>query len=231
MATVSSPSGVPGAARFALPQSWTLGDLQRHLGGISADRVRLFPLPGTGTADDADAVQRGGERLCVLVDGVLVDKPMGTLESLIAMEAVFALRRYLEDHPLWVTLGAGGLLQIGPRLVRRPAVSCISWEKFAGRKRPTDRVWAVVPDLPVEVLSLGNTPAEMERKLADWLAAGTKVVWIIDPATRTAVVQWSDDASVIGKSLLSADDALTAQSILPGLAVRVAAVIGQHPSG
>jgi Uma2 family endonuclease len=225
MATGSSPSGVADASSFALPQSWTLGDLQRHLGDISADRVRLFPLPGTGTADDAEAVQRGGDRLCELVDGVLVEKPMGTLESLVAMEVAFALRRYLEDHPLAVVLGADGLLQIGPKLVRGPDVSFISWDRFPGRTLPTERVWAVVPDLAVEVLSPGNTPAEMERKVNDYLAAGTKVVWIIDPAMRTAVVQWMDDASVIAKSLLSADDTLTARSILPGLSVPVAAVL------
>ncbi|MFZ4734101.1 MAG: Uma2 family endonuclease [Pirellulales bacterium] len=225
MATGSSPSGVADASSFALPQSWTLGDLQRHLGDISADRVRLFPLPGTGTADDAEAVQRGGDRLCELVDGVLVEKPMGTLESLVAMEVAFALRRYLEDHPLGVVLGADGLLQIGPKLVRGPDVSFISWDRFPGRTLPTERVWAVVPDLAVEVLSPGNTPAEMERKVNDYVAAGTKVVWIIDPAMRTAVVQWMDDASVIAKSLLSADDTLTARSILPGLSVPVAAVM------
>ncbi|MFM7519143.1 MAG: Uma2 family endonuclease [Planctomycetota bacterium] len=224
MATVSTPSVAADAAPFALPQSWTLGDLQRHLGGIPIDRVRLFPLPGTGTADDTETVQRDGERLCELVDGVLVEKPMGTLESLVAMEVAFALRRYLEDHPLGVVLGADGLLQIGPKLVRGPDVSFISWEKFPGRTLPTDRVWAVVPDLVVEVLSPGNTQAEMEREVTDYLSAGTHVVWIIDPATRTALVH-TVSAAGVGKALLTADDRLTATALLPGLSIPVSAVL------
>jgi Uma2 family endonuclease len=225
MATVSSPSGVADVPPFALPHSWTLGDLQRHLGDISADRVRLFPLPGTGTADDAEAVQREGDRLCELVDGVLVEKPMGTLESLVAIEMAFALRRYLEDHPLGVVLGADGLLQIGPKLVRGPDVSFISWERFPGRTLPTERVWAVVPDLAVEVLSPGNTPAEMERKVNDYLAAGTKVVWVIDPAMRTAVVHRRDDAAGIMVSPIAADGSLSASSLLPGLSIPITALL------
>ena len=225
MATVSSPSGIADNSTFSLPHSWTLGDLQRHLGDISADRVRLFPLPGTGTADDAEAVQQEGNRLCELVDGVLVEKPMESLKSLVAIEVAFALRRYLEDHPLGVVLGADGLLQIGPKLVRGPDVSFISWKRFPGRTLPTERVWAVVPDLAVEVLSPENTSAEMARKVNDYLTAGTKVVWIIDPTTRTAVAHQMDDASTIVKSLLSKDAGLTATSILPGLSVPVAAVL------
>ena len=225
MATVSSPSGIADNSTFSLPHSWTLGDLQRHLGDISADRVRLFPLPGTGTADDAEAVQREGDRLCELVDGVLVEKPIESLKSLVAIEVAFALRRYLEDHPLGVVLGADGLLQIGPKLVRGPDVSFISWERLPGRTLPTERVWAVVPDLAVEVLSPENTSAEMARKVNDYLTAGTKVVWIIDPTTRTAVAHQMDDASTIVKSLLSKDAGLTATSILPGLSVPVAAVL------
>ena len=225
MATVSSPSGIADGSPFSLPHWWTLGDLQRHLGDISADRVRLFPLPGTGTADDAEVVQREGNSLCELVDGVLVEKPIESLKSLVAIEVAFALRRYLEDHPMGVVLGADGLLQIGPKLVRGPDVSFISWERFPGRTLPTERVWAVAPDLAVEVLSPGNTPAEMERKVNDYFTAGTKVVWIIDPATRTAVVRQMDEASMIVKSLLSKDAGLTATSILPGLSVPVAAVL------
>jgi len=131
---------------------------------VSGSFLRL----GTGTADDAELIQREGNRLCELVDGVLVEKPIESVKSLVAIEVAFALRRYLEDHPLGVVLGADGLLQIGPKLVRGPAVSFISWERFPGRTLPTERVWAIVPDLAVEVLSPGNTPAEMAWKVNDY---------------------------------------------------------------
>ncbi len=54
--------------------------------------------------------------------------------------------------------------------VRGSDVSFISWERFTGSTIPMDRVLAVVPDLAVEVLAPGNTPAEMDRKVNDCLA-------------------------------------------------------------
>lgn len=222
---MSPTSGAAGGGPFPVPQSRTLGDLQRHLGRIPIDRVRLFPPPGTGTAGDAEAGQREGDRLCELVDGVPLVKLVGTLESLVAMEVAFALRRYLEEHPLGVVLGADSLLRIGPNLVRGPDVSFISWERFPGRKLPTDRGWAVVPDLAVDVLSPEQTAAEMERKVHDYLAAGTKVVWIIDPSARTAVVHEEGVATGGVQSVPLSDGAMTARSILPGLSVAVTAVL------
>ena len=42
------------------------------------------------------------------------------------------------------------------------------------------------PDLAIDVLSQGNTEAEMQRKLRDYFAAGVRLVWYIDPDTRSA---------------------------------------------
>lgn len=129
-----------------------------------------------------------------MVDGVLVGKAIGTLESLVAMEVAFALRTWLEVHPPGMVLGADGLLQLGPQLVRGPSVSRIRWERFPGRDLPVDRILGVVPDLAVEVLSTGNTQGEMERKVADYPGAGAGLVWIVHPATRTAVVHLAGGA-------------------------------------
>ncbi len=55
--------------------------------------------------------------------------------------------------------------------MRIPDVSFISWDKFPNRKLPRDRVFAVVPDLAIEILSEGNTPQEMELKLDEYFRA------------------------------------------------------------
>lgn len=224
MATVSGRMASEPRVLPSLPPLWSLGDLQRHLGGIPADRVRLYPLPGTGIPDDADRSCESGTSLCELVDGVLVEKPMGTLESFVAMEVAFALRTWLETHRLGVVLGADGLLQLGPQLVRGPDVSFLRWERFPDRKLPVERVWAVVPDLAVEILSQGNTPAEMERKVADYLGAGTRLVWIIDPASRTAVVHAADESGGVARMAIDASGELQAGDVLPGFSLKLATV-------
>jgi Uma2 family endonuclease len=66
-----------------------------------------------------------------------------------------------------------------------------------GRELPADPIFSVVPDLAVEILSPSNTVREMERKLREYFTAGTRLVWIVDPATSTARVYTSPvDCSV-----------------------------------
>ncbi len=56
----------------------TLADLLEQLGGITPDRVRFRPAPGTATEEDVLAIRHSPERrLCEVVDGVLVEKAMG----------------------------------------------------------------------------------------------------------------------------------------------------------
>ncbi len=68
----------------------TMADLLRELGDIPPDRVLLRPCPAT----EADVVwlDDHADRLCELVDGVLVEKPMGLRESFLAMAIGSTLR-------------------------------------------------------------------------------------------------------------------------------------------
>ena len=59
----------------------TVADLHEHLGGVSPSRVRFQPWPGTATVRDVIAVHDVENRLCELVDGVLVEKVMGFRET------------------------------------------------------------------------------------------------------------------------------------------------------
>jgi tRNA A37 methylthiotransferase MiaB len=54
----------------------TVADLLESLGDIPPERIRMRPLPGTATEDDVLAVHASEKRLCELVDGVLVEKPI-----------------------------------------------------------------------------------------------------------------------------------------------------------
>ncbi len=56
------------------PEIPTLGNLLDRLGGISADRVRYYPLPGTATVADVAAIHDREETTFELIDGVPVAK-------------------------------------------------------------------------------------------------------------------------------------------------------------
>ena len=62
----------------------------------------------------------------------------------------------------------------------------IAWERFPNRQLPREPIPALAPDLAIEVLSEGNTEQEMQRKLHDYFTAGVRLVWYIDPRSRSA---------------------------------------------
>jgi Uma2 family endonuclease len=96
--------------------------------------------------------------------------------------------------------------------IRVPDVAFLSWRHFPGRLLPPEPVPAIALDLAVEVLSAGNTRAEMVRKLDDYFAAGVKLVWFIDPSSQSATVYEDRDRSC----QLSLSDSLSGGSVLPG---------------
>jgi Uma2 family endonuclease len=72
--------------------------------------------------------------------------------------------------------------------VRIPDVAFFSWDRMPGRKRPPEPIPTLAPDLAIEVLSRGNTHAEMRNKRRDLFSVGVSLVWEIDPRARTTHV-------------------------------------------
>jgi Uma2 family endonuclease len=199
------------------PPNWTMADLQRHLGDISLERILLYRSPGTATEEDALWLDDHEDRICELVDGVLVEKVMSSYESLLAMLLGFLLQEFLEKHPLGVILGEAGQLRILPKKLRVPDVAFIAWDRFPDGKLPKDRVYRVAPDLAVEFLSDGNTPLEMERKLDEYFEAGVRLVWYIDPRSRTASIHIARNS----ETKIDVEGFLDGQDVLPGFSLRL----------
>lgn len=205
------------ASQTPLPAHWTMADLQEHLGGIPANRIRLFPPPGTATEEDVLSIEAHEDRHCELVDGILVEKPMASYESMLALYLGYFLHGYLENNPLGMVLGPDGPLRILPSKMRIPDVSFILWESFPEKKRPRDKVYRVAPDLAVEILSEGNTEAEMNIKLREYFEAGVRLVWYVDPRTRSAQLYKSVDSV----TTIDANGLLEGGDVLPGFQLRL----------
>jgi len=187
-------------------------DLIDELGGIAPERIRLRPLPGTAREQDVVQVHDHENRLCELVDGVLVEKAMGSIESLLATALAHQISTFIDETNLGVVLGADAMLRLAPGLVRMPDVSYIAWDKIPGGEFPEEPITGLVPDLAVEVLSVSNTPGEMERKVQEYFAAGVQLVWLIDPKARIAVVYTGPHES----RRLRSNQTLDGDPVLPG---------------
>lgn len=194
-----------------------MGDLLQSL-GVSADRVRLTPAPGTATVRDVARLLDRHERKFELVDGTLVEKIVGQRESFVAIRLATLLSIWNEKAGnVGMILGADGPFHLMKKLVRIPDVSFTNWDRLPGRHVPTEPVPDVSPDLAVGVLSEGNSTAEMERKLKEYFLSEVSAVWFVDPKKRTVRVFTSPD----DVAELKATDSLDGGDVLPGFSVPV----------
>lgn len=193
----------------------TIDDLLHELGDVPASRVRVNPSPGHATVQDVLDVHAHEKRLCELVDGTLVEKPMGLKESMIALALASALRAFVLPRNLGLVTGESGMMRIFAALVRIPDVAFISWGRLAGGKVPSDPVPLLAPDLAVEVLSASNTRREMERKRREYFGAGVRLVWMIDIEARTVDVYTSPEGPVT----LTQAQTIDGGDVLPGFAL------------
>jgi Uma2 family endonuclease len=200
-----------GRLKSALPRNWTLADVRKHL-GVPLHRIRLFPAPGLATERDLLAAADHEDRLCELIDGVLVEKTMGIKESMLASEINRRMGNFVAERRSGILTVPDGFLRLLPGQVRAPDVSYISFDQLPNRKAPVEPIPDLVPDLAVEVLSAGNTKKEMTQKLRDYFLAGVRLVWFIDPDKRLGQIYTAPDEM----RLVTENEAMDGGDVLPG---------------
>jgi Uma2 family endonuclease len=200
----------------------TLASLH-SLGDVPPQRVLMAPLPGTATIADLCAVHASGRKLVELVDGVLVEKAMGTRESFLATLLVQLLANHVLERRLGVVLSPDGMQRIGEALVRAPDVSFIPWSRWPDPTPGEERILSVYPELAIEIRSESDTDAEMNRKVREYFAAGTRLVWLIDPESQTAQVFHRPTQS----TTIPREGILSGNPVLPDLQVSLTDLFAQ----
>jgi Uma2 family endonuclease len=203
----------------------TAADLHERLGNIPLHRIRMKPLPGTATEKDLLDLLEHGDRLYELIDGTLVEKTMGWAESALALRIGRLLGKFVDEHDLGDLTGADGATRLMPGLVRIPDISFVSWARLPGRKHPTEPVPGLCPNLAIEVLSEGNTPGEMTRKLKEYFLSDVRLVWFVDLRKRTVQVFTAPDHS----ATLTEDQTLDGGDVLPEFTLAVREIFARAP--
>ena len=111
----------------------------------------------------------------------------------------------------------GYILLSNPDTVRGPDVSFRLLPRSGRRQRVG--FLASAPDIAVEIVSPSNTASEIERKIGEYLAAGSQRVWVVYPTTSTAfrnvVIHHPDGATIT----YTGDDVITDEELLPGFSL------------
>lgn len=179
-------------------------------------------MTATGTRMTADELLRlpdTGVRY-ELVAGELREMPLrGGEHGFISGRTLGRLGAFLDQRPEvdggLFAAETGFRIARNPDTVRAPDVAYVSAARL-----PQARVCGypeMAPDLVVEVVSPNDTASEVQAKAEGWLEAGVLIVWVLYPATRSAMV-YETDGSV---RLLHEDDSIQGDAVLPGFACRL----------
>jgi Uma2 family endonuclease len=135
------------------------------------------------------------------------------------MNIAASLDHHVRAQRLGVVCAAetGFLLATDPDTVRAADVAFIRQERLDLAAEP-EGYWPGAPDLVVEVVSLNDLSTEVDAKVTDWLDAGTRMVVVVNPRTRSVTVYRSRAQIVV----LREQDTLDGSDVVPGWTLPVA---------
>ena len=170
------------------------------------------------TADELFYMPDDGFRY-ELVQGELRQmNPAGNVHGRVAMSFAWRLAQYVDENQLGVVYAAetGFRLATDPDTVRAPDVAFVSQARVEAVGE-AEGFWPEAPDLAVEVISPGDSYADIEEKIFAWLDAGTKMVVVVNPRQRSATVYRSpSDITALAEA-----DILDGADVVPGFGLAV----------
>ena len=156
-----------------------------------------------------------------LVDGEVVElAPARRVHGRTASSISAAFYNYCRLRGMgWPEVDVGYTVSTGPDTVRGPDVSLVLGETRHDEEEEQTAFLPGAPDIAVEVVSPSNTVSEMERKVSEYLAAGSQRVWVVYQATprnpRRVIVHRADGATIT----YAGDDVITDEELLPGFSL------------
>jgi len=179
--------------------------------------------PALLTAEDVERISIPGKVTELVRGRLVVREPPGTWHGAISAKLTYLLVGFVHHQGLGLVFGQDTGFKIGsdPDTVRAPDVAFVARERVGVIR---ERGYAeLARDLLAEILSPDDRPAEVLAKVADWLRAGTRLVWVIDPDRSEARV-YRRDGSL---SILREHDSLEGEDVLPGFSCPLRAVLAR----
>ena len=162
---------------------------------------QLFELPDDGYRSE-------------LVEGEIVRMtPTSAEHGVLSIRIGRLLDEHVSARELGVCCGAetGFILRRDPDVVRAPDAAFVAAARIPATGIPKT-YWPFAPDLAVEVVSPSDRLTDIHIKIAEYFAAGTRLVWIVEPSTE-AVHAYRSPHDV---RVLRGDDELSGEDVLPG---------------
>ena len=173
------------------------------------------------TVEDLLRMPDDGYRYELVKGELLRMPPAGNIHGKRTMRLGWRLAQQVEANDLGIVFAAetGFRLASDPDTVRAPDVAFVIKTRVE-EVGEFEGFWPGAPDLAVEVISPGDSYTEVEEKVEEYLQAGARAVWVVDPRRRTITVY----RSLADITILTENDTLEGGDLIPGFSCGVAEV-------
>ena len=204
---------------------WRKSELERHLFAAFLDQGNTMAMPADSmaqllTAEDVLRVRIPGKSAELVRGHLVVREPPSTRHGSVAARLTYLIGDDVYRHNLGVVVqDAGFKIESEPDTVRAPDVAFV--DRSRANQIPANAYAPFAPDLAVEVVSPGDRPGELLAKVGQWLEAGTKLVWVIDPP-RAEAGAYADTGEL---TIIPPNGSLDGGPVLPGFTCALAEVL------
>ena len=183
--------------------------------------VRPMATPALITAEELERLAPPNKSVELVRGRMIVREPPGTWHGKISNNLSFALTAFVRARGLGTVFAqdTGFKIATDPDTVLGPDVSFVTTNRLGALTRRGFA--AMAPDLVAEVLSPDDRPAEVLAKVAEWLRAGCRLVWVVDPR-RMEVRAYRPDGSV---SVVPENGELSGEDVLPEFSCSVQEIL------
>ena len=162
-----------------------------------------------------------------MIDGQLVELKMGAKSSWVGGRIHARLDSFCEQKTLgWAFPQETAYRCFGTgQTVRKPDASFIRLGRLKNEEPPEGDL-RIPPDLAAEAVSPNDTVYELDEKIEEYLGAGVRLVWVINPKTRVAIVHRAD--GTVAK--VREDQELSGEDVVPGFRCRLGDLLLPPPA-
>jgi len=173
------------------------------------------------TAEELRFVRLPDKRTELVRGRLVVREPPSTEHGRIQANLAYFVTDHVRRNALGVVFGqdTGFRIESSPDTVRGPDLAFVRQERASAI--PLRGYAPLAPDLVAEIISPDDRPGEYLAKVAEWLQAGTVLVWVIDPPRAEARVYRSDGSLTI----VAAGERLDGEAVLAGFSCPLADVL------
>ncbi|MGH7696173.1 MAG: Uma2 family endonuclease [Gemmatimonadaceae bacterium] len=169
------------------------------------------------TAEELERVDLPGKVTELIRGQLIVREPPGTRHGMIAATLCIIVGTFVRREKLGAVFAqdTGFKIESDPDTVRAPDVAYLSTASLGAVTRRGYA--AIAPDLAAEVVSPDDRAGDVLSKVATWLSAGSRLVWVVDPDREEVRVYRPDGSATI----VAGDGSIGGEDVLPGFTCSV----------